>query len=77
MKRRYLSGRQVRAAYVLYTHGWSVMDIAEQMYARAGYSSAVSLRSALTRAFEAYELPRRNHSEATLALNARRRQGQR
>ena len=54
LPRRYharMNASQVAAAYRLYQEGWSVMDVAQLVYERFGFSRAVACRNALTIAF--------------------------
>lgn len=63
---------QVTAAYRLYREGWSVMEIAESVYGRFGFSRAVACRNALTIAFRKEGWRLRDRREQQFAWRARR-----
>ncbi|MCC6743401.1 MAG: hypothetical protein IT175_06035 [Acidobacteria bacterium] len=52
-----LNERQVRAAHVLYLQGMSLREIADLIWRRYGYASAVTCEKALGRLFRRLQLP--------------------
>lgn len=54
-----LTAQQVRQAYVLYTHGLSLRQLAEQLWCRWGFANVASAKMSLYQAFRRDGLPMR------------------